>query len=159
MGCKGTKCLTLTPCWPHLPCFLRTGSQPRDYVTSGGHGRWRAGLDTSNPAPTLTFPDVAPRSPLLWGVEHREGWETTQTIVNYLNCHGQPGQEEMPGLTYLWEVLAREMEAWALSPLPHLPPTPQQTALRTHCTVPGVTDLACSASLLLLLTSLQPPRV
>lgn len=36
---------------------------------------------------------------------------------------------------------------------PPLPLTPQQTALRTHCTVPGVTDLACSASLLLLLIS------
>lgn len=31
-----------TPCWSCLPRFLRTGSRPRDYVSSGGHGRWCA---------------------------------------------------------------------------------------------------------------------
>lgn len=67
----GKKTLTSTLCWSCLPCFLRTGSRPRDYVTSGGHGRWRAGSDTSNPALTLTFPDMVPQPPLLWGVEQR----------------------------------------------------------------------------------------
>lgn len=65
------KAYPFTPCWSRLPCFLRTGSQPRDYVTSGGHGRWCAGLDTSNPALTLTFTDMAPQPLLLWGVEQR----------------------------------------------------------------------------------------
>lgn len=122
--------------------FSKNGQPAEGLCNFCGHGRWCAGLDTSNPAPTLTFPDVAPRPPLLWGVEHREGWEATQTIVNFLNCHGQPGQEEMPGIAHLWEVSAREMEACPPTP------TPQQIALRTHCTAPGVTDLACSASLL-----------
>ena len=108
-----------TPCWSRLPCFLRTGSRPRDYVTSGGHGRWCPGLDTSNPAPTLTFLDVAPRPPLLWSVEHGEGWEATQTVVIHLNSHGQPGREEMPGPTQQQEVPARGMEVWALPSLPH----------------------------------------
>lgn len=69
-----------TPCWSCLPRFLRTGSRPRDYVSSGGHGRWRAGSHTSKPARTLTFPDMAPWPPLLWGVQHGEGWEETQTL-------------------------------------------------------------------------------
>lgn len=69
-----------TPCWSCLPRFLRTGSWPRDYVSSGGHGRWCAGSNTSKPALTLTFPDVAPRPPLLWGVQHGEEWEETQTL-------------------------------------------------------------------------------
>lgn len=108
-----------TPCWSRLPRFLRTGSRPRDYVTSGGHGRWCAGLDTSNPARTLTLPDVAPQLPLLWGVEHREGWEATQMLVISLNSHGQPGHGEMPAPTHQQEAPARDLEMWALPTLPH----------------------------------------
>lgn len=75
LGCEGTKQREENPNLHSLLVLTVLFSKNRQPAEGLCNFWWAwqmaCWLDTSNPALTLTFPDVAPRPPLLWGVEQR----------------------------------------------------------------------------------------